>query len=100
MSAGFRHDTGFVNQVGVRRLKAFASKGWHGLGPLNELYLSLKVEETRDRATGLVVHRDVRPGLGVTGTSHFGQQLRPANSSGGWTCTHSRGCALRPPRRC
>jgi len=31
-SAGFRHDTGFVNQVGVRHLKAFASKGWHGLG--------------------------------------------------------------------
>ena len=57
--------------MGVRHLEAFASKDWHGLGPLNELYLSLKVEETRERATGLVVHRDARPGLWVAGASNF-----------------------------
>lgn len=64
--SGFRHDTGFVNQVGVRRVEAFAARGWHGLGPFNEFYLNLKLEDVRDRATDQVVSQVVRPGLWST----------------------------------
>ena len=62
-SRGFRHDTGFVNQVGVRHIAAYAQHGWHGLAPFNEFFLNLLVEQTRDRATGRIVAQDFRPGL-------------------------------------
>ncbi len=59
----FRHDTGFVNQAGVRRLEAFQSVGWRNLGPFNEFFLNVNAYQIRDRASGAVVQQVLRPGL-------------------------------------
>jgi hypothetical protein len=66
ISGGFRHDSGFVNQAGVRRFEAYHSVGWHGLGPLNEFYVNVDSYQVRDRANGAVVQTVVRPGLWLT----------------------------------
>jgi hypothetical protein len=63
ISAGFRHDSGFVNQAGVRRLEAFQSVGWRNLGPFNEFFLNTEAYQVRDRTSGRVVEEVVRPGL-------------------------------------
>ena len=63
LSAGFRHDSGFVNQAGVRKLEAFHSVGWRSVGPFNEFFLNLNAYQIRDRASGEVVQQVVRPGL-------------------------------------
>jgi hypothetical protein len=65
LSTGFRHDTGFVNQAGVRRLEGAHSLGWRGVGPFNELFLNVEASQVRDRATGTVVQEVLRPGLYV-----------------------------------
>ena len=66
-SAGFRHDTGFVNQVGVQRLAGRLGRGWQGLAPFNDVWLNLEGEQVRDKASGLTVSRDLYPNLWVTG---------------------------------
>jgi hypothetical protein len=63
ISTGFRHDTGFVNQAGIRKLEFFHSLGWRGVGPLNELYVNVDARDVRDKATGAVVEQVIRPGL-------------------------------------
>ena len=63
ISTGFRHDSGFVNQAGIRRLEAFHSLGWRGLGPFNEFFLNVDAYQVRDRASGAVVQEVIRPGL-------------------------------------
>jgi hypothetical protein len=62
-SPHFRHDTGFVNQAGVRSGTLFQSRGWPQLGPFNQFYVNLELHETRDRLSGDLVYRHVRPGL-------------------------------------
>ncbi len=69
ISTGFRHDTGFVNQAGVRKLEAFQSWGWQGLGPLNEFSINLELNQVRDRSTGALVQESLRPGIWFT-SSH------------------------------
>jgi hypothetical protein len=59
----FRHDSGFVNQAGVRIVDVFQSKGWQGLGPFNEFYINVKAFQARDKRTGEVVQEYLRPGL-------------------------------------
>jgi hypothetical protein len=71
MGTGFRHDTGFVNQVGIRRLEAFQSWGWQGLGPFNEIYLNVDAYQVRDRLTGTVVQEVLRPGFWFTAASNM-----------------------------
>ena len=61
--SGFRHDTGFVNQVGVRAISVFQSKGWQQLGPFNQFYVNVQADQVRDRATGKLVKEVLRPGL-------------------------------------
>jgi Domain of unknown function (DUF5916) len=63
----FRHDSGFVNQAGVRIVDVFQSKGWQGLGPFNEFYINVKAFQARDRRTGEVVQEYLRPGLWGSG---------------------------------
>ena len=63
LSGGFRHDTGFVNQAGVRKIEAFQSVGWRNVGPFNDFFLNLNAYQIRDRASGDVVQQVVRPGL-------------------------------------
>lgn len=70
-SHGFRQDTGFVNQVGVRRVTAFGSHTWRGLAPFNDFALNTQVEQVRDRSSGEIVSQDLRPGLYATGASNL-----------------------------
>ena len=67
LSAGFRHDTGFVNQNGVRRLEAAAATGWQQIGPINEFWLNLRYEQIDARPGGLRVGRSLVPGLWLAG---------------------------------
>jgi len=69
--AGFRHDSGFVPQAGTRRIAAFQSFGWEGVGPLNQLFVNTLVEDVRERATGQVALQTVRPGLYYNGPSNL-----------------------------
>ena len=71
ISTGFRHDTGFVNQAGIRRLEAFQSWGWQGLGPFNEFYVNVDAYQVHDRASGAVVQEVLRPGLWFTASSNL-----------------------------
>ena len=66
ISTGFRHDSGFVNQAGIRRLEAFHSLGWNDVGPFNDLYLNVEAYQVRDRQSGVVVQEVIRPGLWTT----------------------------------
>jgi hypothetical protein len=71
MGTGFRHDTGFVNQVGIRRLEAFQSWGWQSLGPFNEFYANVDAYQVRDRVSGAVVQEVLRPGIWFTAASNL-----------------------------
>lgn len=58
---GFRHDTGFVNQAGVRSAETrygFNRRQW---GPFNEIWFNLSANHWRDRRTGETVKADVFP---------------------------------------
>ena len=57
----FRHDTGFVNQVGVRQVDLHQTVIFRGLGPINELWPSLREDLTHDRADGHVVQEYIAP---------------------------------------
>jgi hypothetical protein len=76
IGTGFRHDTGFVNQAGVRKLEAFQSIGWQGLGPFNDFYINAEAEQVRDRLTGQLVQEVLRPGIWFTGSSNLEASLR------------------------
>ncbi len=71
IGAGFRHDTGFVNQTGVRKFDAFHSVGWQGLGPFNEFYVNVELTHVRDRVTGALVQETVRPGIWFTSSRNL-----------------------------
>lgn len=85
-SAGFRNDSGFVVQSGVRKLHGRLAKGWQPLGPFNDFWLSLEGEVVREQATGVTVSQDLYPGLWLTGARnldfwlawHAGSALRTA----------------------
>ena len=66
ITSGFRHDTGFVNQSGVRSLNAFYGRGWFGGSTFNEFWLNTQVEQVRDRVNGQLVKQSLRPGLYAT----------------------------------
>jgi hypothetical protein len=69
---GFRHDSGFVNQAGVRRAELFHSHAWRGaFGPLNEIVATLEWLRAERRADGSLVEDSVRPGLYATGRRNF-----------------------------
>jgi hypothetical protein len=69
---GFRHDTGFVVQTGVRRAELFHSHGWRGgFGPLNEVYATAEWIRTERRADGSLVEDSVRPGVYASGRRNF-----------------------------
>ncbi len=62
-SPQFRHDTGFVNQVGVRELDLHQGVVFRQLGAVNELWLNLNETQVRDRVNGDVVQEYVTPGV-------------------------------------
>jgi len=71
IDTGFRHDSGFVNQAGVRSLVAFHSQGWAGVGPFNLFFLNLHAERVTDRASGQLVREVLRPGWWSAGKSNL-----------------------------
>ena len=85
-SAGFRNDSGFVVQSGVRSLRGRLGRGWQPLGPFNDFWLNLEGDLVRERATGVTVSRDLYPSLWLTGARnldfwvawHGGSALRTA----------------------
>lgn len=86
ISTDFRHDSGFVAQNGVRITQLFASKGWQPLGPFNEFWVNLHVDQTEDRARRQAVVRSPYPGFWLVGAHnlemnlqwHGWSQFRPA----------------------
>ena len=69
--AGFRNDSGFVVQNGVRRLAGRIARGWQALGPFNEFWLNLEGETVIDSANGMTVSHDLSPGLWLTGAHNL-----------------------------
>ena len=64
--AGFRNDSGFVVQNGVRRLAGRVARGWQALGPFNEFWLNLEGQTVRDPVNGQTVSHDLSPGVWLT----------------------------------
>ena len=58
---GFRHDTGFVNQVGIRELDLHQAVVFRQVGPTNELWLNLREGVTTDRVTRDIITEYVSP---------------------------------------
>ena len=71
IGTGFRHDTGFVNQNGVRSLAGHYGHGWRQVGPLNELWFNLNLNQVRDKQTGQTVLREAYPGFWLNGPSNL-----------------------------
>ena len=71
IDSGFRHDTGFVNQAGVRSISAYHNLGWPNVGPFNLFFLNLQAEHITDRASGQVVRQLLRPGWWSAGKSNL-----------------------------
>ena len=71
MGSGFRHDGGFVNQVGVRQISLYHNQGWHQLGPLNQFYVNVEAQQVRDKNTGLVVKEFWRPGIWLAAANNL-----------------------------
>jgi hypothetical protein len=63
IGSGFRHDSGFVSQAGVRKFSWFESRGWRPAGPFHQFWVNLNVRRTEDRATGRTVEQHVFPGV-------------------------------------
>ena len=61
ISPQFRHDTGFVNQVGVRDIEVHPSMVFRDLGTINEMWLNLRGSLIRDRLDGDVIQEALAP---------------------------------------
>ncbi len=75
-TAGFRHDTGFVTQSGVRRVTGWVAQGWstqgtNGVLGLNEFWVNTEAWDVRDRQTGALIEQTVRPGVWMTGARNL-----------------------------
>ena len=70
-TAGFRHDTGFVNQAGVRNIDGRLGRGWRQLGPFNELWANLWGRRVQERGSGLLVQQYLTPNVWMAGARNF-----------------------------
>lgn len=61
ISPAFRHDTGFVNQVGVREINLHQAFVFRELSPTNELWFNLREKEIRSRTTNEVIQESIMP---------------------------------------
>ena len=61
ISPQFRHDTGFVNQVGVRDIELHQGVVFRDLAPTNELWVNLRSALIRDRINGAVAQEYIAP---------------------------------------
>ncbi|WP_395702844.1 DUF5916 domain-containing protein [Aquabacterium sp.] len=76
IGAGFRHDSGFVSQNGVRMTQWFLGKGWQPLGPFNEFWLNLHVDLAEDKRLGQRIQRSVYPGFWLVGAHNLDWTLQ------------------------
>ncbi len=67
----FRHDTGFVNQTGVRQVAVHHAWKWYPLGPFNHFELYADAREVRDRVTGQTVERTPWLGFWAAGSRNL-----------------------------
>ena len=67
---GFRHDTGFVNQTGIRSFESRFGTAKRGWGPFNEIWFNVNANYWRDRSTGETVKTDVFPWVWFAGASN------------------------------
>ncbi len=63
---GFRHDSGFVAQAGVRRFELFEAVGWRTVTPFNDFWLNVHAGRTETRDDGRTVTQTIYPGLWAT----------------------------------
>lgn len=63
VGAGYRNDTGFINQAGVRRAKLHQGRAFRGLSGISELWLNLDEEVVVDRESGRLVLGAITPGV-------------------------------------
>ena len=66
ISPGFRHDTGFVNQAGIRSAGLHQAWKWHDVGPFNNFDLFVDARDIRDTVTGQTIDRWVYAGFWST----------------------------------
>ena len=66
ISPQFRHDTGFVNQVGIRDIELHQGYVFRNLAPFNEMWLNLRSALIRDRINGDVAQEYVTPEVYVS----------------------------------
>jgi len=66
ISPQFRHDTGFVNQAGVRDIEVHPSMVFRDLAPFNEMWLNLRGSLIRDRINGDVIQESLAPDVWVS----------------------------------
>jgi len=66
ISPQFRHDTGFVNQVGMRDIELHQGVVFRDLAPVNEMWLNLRSQLVRDRINGDVIQESVAPDVWVS----------------------------------
>jgi len=66
ISPQFRHDTGFVNQVGIRDIEVHPSMVFRDLAPINEMWLNLRGSLIRDRINGDVIQESLAPDVWVS----------------------------------
>ncbi len=71
ISPQFRHDTGFVNQVGIRSLGARQVWKWEQIGPFNNFEVYADAREVRESAGGRTVDRSAFLGLWTTGARNL-----------------------------
>ena len=71
IGADFRHDSGFVNQVGVRKAHGWLSRGWNRVGPFNQFWINAEWNRVVNRSTGELVSENLRPGIWSTGASNL-----------------------------
>jgi hypothetical protein len=60
---GFRHDTGFVNQNGIRSAETHYGFNRRQWGPFNEFWFNFNANHWHDRQTGETVKTDVYPAI-------------------------------------
>jgi hypothetical protein len=70
-SPGFRHDTGFVTQVGTRDQALHIGRGWFPQSPVSEFWLTLDARHARERASGVRVSQEVYPGFWLGGAHNL-----------------------------
>lgn len=71
VTAGFRHDTGFVGQAGTRKATTWLARGWPAVAGFNEFWINTEAWQVQDKATGRVIERKIRPGLWMAGTRNL-----------------------------